>query len=407
MTKYIGEPLNIIHTIGMQNLYPTIRIHFTVTNCFNLQRFKKAIKACTQVVPELLCKYVLTDNSFVTVTESLDQVVFTVLDPDKASADWDLFHDPQMRVYLNTKKAGTEVTIFLSHILTDGAGAKQLLYLLAGAYNGESLDNVHNHQGIDWLRQLLEKHSVDAYPGVDHPTAPLAMPLLANHDHRQRLTHTLALSNSLTKQLVKASHNTDVTLNDLFMAAFGRAVQRFSMSPRVSLACPTDMRKFIPGPPQVRIANHTARYNFDVAANPSSSFTEIVRTVHQAMQDNKARYQCLSSVKALVNNYDQYSLAKLQQICEDNYHVRAISYTNFGIIDQQKFHFAGGSVKEFNMLGSYRRAPMFQVAVSTYNGQITFSYAMIGNHHEACLGDAVMLTMRDLLTCYAGEFNSD
>ena len=64
MTKYIGEPLNIIHTIGMQNLYPTIRIHFTVTNCFNLQRFKKAIKACTQVVPELLCKYVLTDNSF-------------------------------------------------------------------------------------------------------------------------------------------------------------------------------------------------------------------------------------------------------------------------------------------------------------------------------------------------------
>ena len=41
--KYSGEPLNILHTIGLKELYPIIRISFFVNGNFDISRFKRAI----------------------------------------------------------------------------------------------------------------------------------------------------------------------------------------------------------------------------------------------------------------------------------------------------------------------------------------------------------------------------
>lgn len=401
MTVYQGEALNILHTIGMDKLYPIVRVHFTVQGQFDRQRFERALMECGRVVPELFCKYVLKDNSFVPVTDDLHGVLFTDVDLDEDSASWDLFTEPQLRVYLNQETAQTAVTIFLSHILTDGAGAKQFLGLLARAYNNGQLTGIKNHQDIKWLHHLIAAHPVTVKKGTDHPARPLSMPRVADQQGQRRRTVSLSLSQDETAALITASHNRVVTLNDLFMAAFGQAVQRFSATDRIALACPTDMRKFIPGEPAVRIANHTSRYNIDVPSDPAAPFEQAVQTIHRAMSANKKAFQCLVSVKTLVDNYERYPLARLQQICEDNYHVRTISYTNFGIV---AFHFEGCQITAFNMLGSYRQAPMFQVAVSTYNSQIIFAYAMIGTDEEARLGETVLLTMRDLLTNYALKF---
>lgn len=173
-----------------------------------------------------------------------------------------------------------------------------------------------------------------------------------------------------------------------------------SLTEQIALACPTDMRQFIPGKRQLRIANHTARYNINIVAPRDQSFDQVVASVHSAMARNKRTFQCLQSVCSLVENASQYSLAQLQQIVEQNYHVRSISYTNFGIISQQ-FNFNDCRISQFNMLGSYRRMPMFQVAVSSYCDQINFAYAMVGNDQEARLGDTVMLMMRDMLELYS------
>lgn len=401
MTVYQGEPLNILHTIGMQELYPIVRIGFTVQGGFDQDRFEQALLQCGRIVPELFCKYDLQENSFVPVTNDLTGVLFCGLDPDTASADWDLLTDPQLRVYLNRGQEGSEVTIFLSHILTDGAGAKQLLSLLAAAYNGDSLAGIKNHQDIDWLCQLLREHPVEIKQGTDHPAKPLSMPRLADQADQRRRTRTLRLDRATTLALINASHNRKVTLNDLFMAAFGQAVQRYSATDQIALTCPTDMRQFIPGTRQLRVANHTSRYNIAVPADPEGPFEKTVRAIHEAMTANKRTFQCLTSVKTLVDNYDRYSLEKLQQICEENYHVRSISYTNFGVVN---FQLNGSLITDFSMLGSYRQAPMFQVAVSTYADQLNFSYAMVGNDEEARVGNTVLAMMRDLLTNYALKF---
>jgi NRPS condensation-like uncharacterized protein len=405
MVAYPGEPLNILHTIGLKELYPIIRVHFCVAGSFDETRFEDALMKCAQVVPELFCKYVLADNSFVSVVDDLEGVVYKKLDPDIDISRWDLFMDPQIRVYLNHHGEEADVTIFFSHILTDGAGAKQLLQLLATAYNTGTVEGIVNYQDIDWLRKLLAEHQVEVKKETDHPAKPLTMPKLTSDKEQQiRRTRRLALSKKLTAQLIKTSHKTGVTINDLLMAAYGQAVQRFSATDRISLACPTDMRKFIPGPKELRVANHTSRYNISVHSDVQQPFVQAVRAVHDTMAANKQEFQCLASVKTLVDNYDRYSLAKLQQICEDNYHVRTISYTNFGIVD---FAFAGCQISDFDMLGSYRRAPMFQVAVSTYEAQLIFAFAMIGTAEEERVGNVVMLTMKDLLEKYVLKFGEN
>lgn len=382
--NYTGEPLNILHTIGLKELYPLIRISFVVGSDFDLTRFKQAILLCSKAVPELFCKHVLNNNSFVPVTNDLSDI---------------LFSDPQLRIFLNKVINGYRITIYLSHILTDGTGSKQFLYLLAKAYNTGKIAE-KNHQDITWIRKLLKEHPVKPNPQVDHPGKPLSMPALANSKNKRRRTITYRLSKVETNKLRYAAHQAKVTLNDLFMAAFGWAVQRYSDTDKISLACPTDMRQFIPGKGELRIANHTSRYNISVKSSLDQPFEKVVNTVHQAMNKNKEQFQCFQSIQELVANYDNYSLSDLQKIVEENYHVRNISYTNFGIIDDQKFSFRDCKITDFTMLGTYRKYPMFQVAVSTYSGQINFSFAMFGNDEEERMGKTVILTMVDLLRSF-------
>ena len=66
----------------------------------------------------------------------------------------------------------------------------------------------------------------------------------------------------------------------------------------------------------------------------------------------------------------------------------------------QKFSFRDCKITDFTMLGTYRKYPMFQVAVSTYSGQINFSFAMFGNDEEERMGKTVILTMVDLLRSF-------
>lgn len=404
MQIYQGEPLNILHTIGMKTRYPIIRVHFKINGILDLNHFKMSVMQLKTVIPELFCKYRLSDNSFIPVTDNADDILFQDINPDQDCSDWDLFKDPQWRIYLNRINNGYDVTIFLSHILTDGAGAKQLLALLSKAYNTGHLNGIHNHNDIGWLKDLLKEHSVKVDKVVDHPAHPLTLPKLVEKTKQQRRTGKVTLSRSFTQSLISASHYQKVTLNDLFMAAFGTSVQRYDKNNHIALTCPADMRKFIQGPTQWRVANHTSRYNINVKVSSNQPFEKTVQDVHQAMYTNKRNFQCLASIKTLVEHYEQGTLNQLQQAAEDNYHVRPISYTNLGIIDDKKFKFNNCTINDFDMVGCYRPMPMFQSAISTFKGQVILAYAMIGTPEEERLGHAVTCTMADLLKNYALKY---
>lgn len=404
MDNYAGEPLNILHTIGLDTLYPTIRCQIKFAGQLDQARFLGALKAVVKIIPSIMCRYEMKDNSWQQVTKDVaDLIKWDVTNVDQDAKNYDLMKEPQLRIYWNKNDQQDVLTFYVSHILTDGAGFKQLLYLIAKAYsNGASaINSFENKQDVDWLIKLVQQnHRSTGKQTADHPSAPLELPHLEEgSDTVAQFVGTVQLDTTTVAKLVNKTHQVGVTLNDVFMAVFGKAVQRYGQSDSIALACPTDMRQFIghSEPDVTRVANHTSRYNFDVASAQDESIDDLIMKIHQTMATKKQSKQCFDSIADLLANYAKYPLSKLQQIVEDNYHVRDIAYTNFGIIDDQRVQFSKTPVDSITLTGSFRRAPMFQIAVATFKGQTTLAFNMDGTKNEYQFGMAITRSMVDLI----------
>ncbi|WP_203650279.1 phthiocerol/phthiodiolone dimycocerosyl transferase family protein [Secundilactobacillus yichangensis] len=393
MARYDGEPLNILHTIGLKILYPVVRVSLHFNGLLDRTRFEGALDAVSTVVPELLCRYDLATNQWVQVTDQVsDLILDNVSAIDEHAAHWDLMTEPQLRVYWNQQNGNTVLTLYISHILTDGAGSKQLLYLLAQAYkNGsEALSGIQNLQDVSWLEQLIKEHPQNEDWQTDHPAKPLLLPKLDASGPVEYHVGRVALSALETKQLIQATHAAGVTVNDVVMGSFGRIMQQFSGTPALSLACPTDMRQFTQFPKHTtQIANMTSRYNFSFETDVDTPLLDLIQQVHQEMAVRKEQRQCLDSVASLLSQYHSQPLAQLQQTAEDHYHVREIAYTNFGIIDAKRLQFGDVSLDDLVMTGGFRRAPMYQIAAGTFDGQLSLAFNMQGTATEKNFGMAL------------------
>lgn len=399
------NPLNILHTIGLKELYPIIRCQLKVTGAFDVARFRRAVTLTAQVVPELFCKYNLADNSWTPVVNDATTVVRVVdqLTPGlDSNPDW--FTQPQLRVFVEPGET-TTLVLTISHILTDGSGFKQYLYLLSDCYNrGEAaIQGVQNTVALDWLHDLLKTHPAPKNAqNVDHPAHALGLPRLAAATaKRQPQVSGVRLSSALTRRLVQATHAQQVTVNDVLMATFGKTVQAYDPTVNeIAIACPTDMRQsIVHDQAQLRIANHTARYNPAIAAPLDEPIRQSVQKMHAGMAALKAQDQFLDSVRSLMQQYQHESIDQLQQIVEANYHVRPIGYTNFGIVDDQRLTFDEARVDSVILTGSFRFAPMYQIACSTFRGQLSLGFNMVGTAQEVQFG-------RDLAKAMVGRIEA-
>lgn len=394
-----ANPLNILHTIGLKTLYPVIRCQLQVAGQLDIERLRHAVDLTAQVIPELYCRYRLKDNSWEPVVHDARTIVQEVAEDANLDATPDWFTDPQLRVLVQKKTNAAVITVTISHILTDGSGFKQFLYLLCDCYNRGvlAIQGVTNVVRLDWLQALLKAHpQAEKTANVDHPAKALSLPKLTSRKSgRQPRVSGLRLNASMTAQLLKAAHEQHVTVNDILLATFGKVIQAYNQSnPQIAIACPTDMRQRIhETTTTLRVANHTARYNPQIFSDYREPVRTTVQKMHTAMQALKQRDQFLDSVRTLMNRYESDSLSQLQQIVEDNYHVRAIGYTNFGVIDDARLRFTGAEVRTCLLTGSFREAPMFQVACSTFRNQLSLGFNMIGTDEEVQFGRTLIQSM--------------
>lgn len=396
------DPLNILHTVGFDALYPIIRAELTLRTALDTQRFLEAVDQVQQVVPQLTCRYQLTNNQFVPLPGEQEQTVHLVNRADEEVArqlDWE--RGPQWQLYLSP----TKLVIYISHILTDGAGFKELLYLLAQAYRGEEISHLVNHTDIVAIRHLLTTHRSQPKENDDHPAHPLSLPALAGtavDSRRYEVIHT-KLSQVQFAHLHQTAKAAGLTINDVTMAAFGKAVQQFCETEQLALACPTDMRQYLAAPTQteLRVQNLTGRYNVQIPARRTDSVFTVASRLHTQMVKQKAELTFLESFRSMLAQLDQgASLAALQAQVEANYHVRDIAYTNLAIIDRRKLDFGGEEIANCFITGGFRQMPRYQIAVSSFAGELTLAANVIGTPVEIKLAQAVMEMMRLMLLTF-------
>lgn len=394
----MADPLNILHTVGFSAMYPMVRAEIHLKYPLNHQRLTTAVTAVAKVVPELMQAYRIKDNEFYDIDADGNSVLHFVGQMDESAAgrlNWET--QPQWELYVTDH----QLIVYGSHILTDGAGFKQLLYLLCSAYNADGDIVAENHQDIDGIKELLRQ--IPAHPSTnnDHPTQSLSLPALVNaSDSREYDILHQQLTPDEFAQLHQWIHSSGVTLNDAIMAAFAKAVQQFCGVSELNLACPTDMRQFLPEDQrqQLRIQNMTGRYNISVPVSLDEEFATTVAKVHQAMTQQKADYTFLESFRAMLANLDNgASVSQLQQDVENHYHVRSIAYTNMAIVDDTRLQFAGNQVTDCILTGGFRTMPHYQICACTFKGRLNLAANVIATEEEKHLAYAVMSLMRQYL----------
>lgn len=75
MKIYPGEPLNILHTIGLKTMYPIVRCQIDFTRPLERARLEQAVRLVGQVVPQIFGRYVLAQNAFVVEQTNPDDIV--------------------------------------------------------------------------------------------------------------------------------------------------------------------------------------------------------------------------------------------------------------------------------------------------------------------------------------------
>lgn len=398
-----GEPLNILHTIDLEQLYPIIRCQLKLSQPLDQPRLAAALQTIGQVIPEIFAGYDLTTNQWILDVLEPKRILHQVdADQNIDELKLDLQAGPQLHVYLQPAAPGQRVTFVISHILTDGAGFKQFLYLLAKIYNEGAavIDSVENHTDIEGIKALLQQRPPQTLRPTDHPLTPLALPRLAEIDrprtHYVGATHLSSLESS---RLLHWAHQQKVTINDVLLAVFGQLMQSYAAVPQITLACPTDMRQFLPVAlrQQLRIQNSTARYNLTLTNEPTRPLTQTIQAVHRQMTALKQQQQFLQSIEHLIDLAETAEISDLQALTHQNYSVRPVGYTNLGIIDATRLRFVDTTVTSCLLTGSFRIAPAFQAAFSSFSGQLIIGFNMIGTPAEIKFGQTILSQLQQNL----------
>ena len=137
------ECMDFVEATHRNQVYPLLYCRMETMGNLDTARLKNAIHLSSKIVPEVLYSYDFRRGCFVNQGFTADHTViikqYDLVEADQVEAlRWDLSQRPQLRITIYREERKDTVLIGMSHILTDGNGFLQYLYLLASLYNGKS-----------------------------------------------------------------------------------------------------------------------------------------------------------------------------------------------------------------------------------------------------------------------------
>lgn len=394
--------LDFVEAVHRRRVYPQMYCRMELSGRLDVARLKRAVAQSAQIVPEVLWSYCASRGGFINLGHTAEDVVI----PD--AAEWtpllrpDLSRDPQLRILLTPDRES--VAVVMSHILTDGAGFLQYLYLLASLYNGERADGCLRN--VRELAPPLANTRARAATEQSRRTRGSAVPPLrpAGNGTRPRTVTSQIPAEAMTRVRQRAK-SCGATLNDVFLTAYARVLARLQGLHRVALPCPADLRRFAPRSESLTVANMTGIYrSVVIEVNPGHCFTATLQQVHIEMELQKSRRRCFAGIPALHWAFHRVPRPLLAQAVRAFSRPPAVSYTNLGTICHEKLRFRGCTVRACFLTGTHRRPPDFQLSVSTFQNSCTLSGALLESGDDGERGQFVLEQVkREILRWAEGE----
>ena len=400
MGKLSVQPLEALQYFYSAAHEPAMRCMITFLGHIDETILKKAVNLSARTAPIIKCGFETTKNRprwrYTGLTA--DDIVQMVKADPKAKQQpeklavsvIDFFSGPQTKIYILRNQTSDTLIIIMNHMVCDGVGFKEYLYLLARLYtalynNSDYTEKFEPTQRslAPLLHSLTLKDKMKIFfskPELEKQKNNIVIPF--EGDTSSPFIETHCLPREVLGDIKAYAQKNHATLNDVFLTAYIRIINRETGSKRVILPCPVDLRKFIPRSKQPGICNLTSNLICDVTLEQGESFVQTLNKVSCEMKHQKSSHSCVKPVMVLTIAYRMFTFAYLKKLFSKSFTIPVVSYTNLGKIEKNRLGFGKTAITNAVMTGAVKYVPYFQITVSSFDEICTLSCNMYGTGND-------------------------
>ncbi|WP_353947851.1 condensation domain-containing protein [Sporolactobacillus sp. Y61] len=400
---YPAESADIKHYISGQKKRNDHYLHAVIHLDAHIDEdlLKKAVDVTMDAVPLLGCRFVETPEKAYWIPAgwtASDMVQLVRTDHVKAKVYQHLIikpdekKGPQMRLTIVRGEATDALAIVLNHMICDGGGIRDYLYLLCDCYNrlaekpDEEIKNLPDPARRS-IRQVFDQMSASQMNQIKHAelqnypqTKKDYLPLQG--DERTPFIMTHKVSADRFDKIKSFAKSEGATINDALFAAYICALSRNLRTDMIAVDCPVNLRTFLPKDYQPGLCNLTSNIVCAVPSHAGESFEKALSEVKQVMSIQKGNLEPLRVYWELENVYQTLPLHQAKQQFPEIYSIPKNGLTNIGVLDDSKLVFDGVRSVDASISGSIKYAPYFQVAITTFRKEMTFSTNFHGTSED-------------------------
>ncbi len=375
-------------------------IHFDTS--LDLGLLKNAIQITIKVNPITCASYVENKNEVLwEFSECEIEKVFsyyeceepTQLIHEKLISKLNTYSGPQL--ILNLIRSKTDILILnCDHTIADAAGVRDFMYQLAANYRilsqnktvqkqtyipNRSLKSLSNKIG---LKQKLSILKVTKSNKKNAPTfsRPIDLNNLQNPGFR-----TLKIAPADFDKIKRFGKKHFATVNDMLLAIYFFTLKRvFGNSNKTNrLTYSSDLRAYLDN--YDTLSNYSAIHNIDIN-NAINGFVPLLKEISAITKSRKQMKYDLADFPLMAILFKITPYKKLEGVFHKGFtkikegkSIAAPSLTNMGIIDKKRISFGNVIPAQSYLLGTINHPSLLQLAVSTYEKEITIS---IGSYYS-------------------------
>jgi NRPS condensation-like uncharacterized protein len=303
------------------------------------------------------------------------------------SSNIDFTAEPQLKIHLIKKPDGDTACIIINHMICDGAGFKEYLYLLSDLYtkckNKEDVPLPEYHYrgirplfaGITFAEKIgIIRSSYNAY---DSSTEREQKGVTFTQGANSPFMETCVISKENLSQIKVFAKEKGVTVNDMIMTAFARVFCFKTGTDKIMLPSTMDLRKYIPSG-KYGIGNLSTNCMCNISIQENDLFADTLKQVSEQMQQHKSNKNILKSVMLWNLIVHILPFRFLKRHYAKMVKLPVVSFTNLGIVNNESLNFEDAVIKNAYLTAAIRPSPFFQLTVSTYNNNCTLSCNIYG-----------------------------
>jgi NRPS condensation-like uncharacterized protein len=376
------------------------QLHVVVTfpGRVNQSRLAKALRMLMDREPVLGCRFIEQGNRVGWERRSdLDQLeLLRVIETSDLQAELYEFAvlpgdpcvDPLVQARIFRSPTGDTLCLKVNHVAADGAGVKEVAYLLADTYRRIEANPAYkpglakfcrrSQAGI--FRQAGLKNLVHYRPRqLGLPPMPFSLPFIGA-ESKPRSFAVRKINPADFQALKGYAKQHGATINDLILTALYRTM--FSQgNPPADLPLPVqvslDLRPLLPRGKEQPICNLSGALYPAIVYHPGETFEQTLAGVQSEMSHLKTGQPGLTGAM-LIELAMLQGFAKAKAMIGSMTRVRSNRVTplllsNFGLLDPQRLAFGSLEIAEAFMLGPVMFGHGVMLTASTFAGQMSLA----------------------------------